>query len=170
MEISEEWKTADWSRRKVNLQKIIASPLGGSFDLYNDSLSTFRNDVDTNQIVDKLVEKFIAKIGYRPNPSEQSSWNNSLKFMETAVRRAELPGDCGVMIEYQIPTTSKRIDFMLTGQNDQGHNHFVLVELKQWSQAKKSEVNNLVNTFVGGNYRDVLHPSYQVVTYEKLLS
>ncbi len=138
--------------------------------LYNDSLEAFRNHVDNNQIGDTLAHEFFLRLGYHPSPSEQNSWNHSLRFMETAVRRAQLPGDCGVMIEYKIPTTSKRIDFLLTGQNRFGKDHFVLVELKQWSEARKSSVNNLVNTFIGGANRDVLHPSFQVLTYEKFLS
>jgi DUF2075 family protein len=138
--------------------------------LYNDSLEAFKCHVDSNQIVDMLVSEFHLKLGYRPSPSEQNSWNHSLRFMETAARRAELPGDCGVLVEYKIPTTSKRIDFMLTGQNEDEEDHFVLVELKQWSEANKSKINNLVNTFIGGAHRDVLHPSFQVLTYEKFLS
>lgn len=138
--------------------------------LYNDSLEAFRNHVDSNQITDKLAHEFHVKLGYRPSASEQNSWNHSLRFMESAVRRAELPGDCGVMIEYKIPTTSKRIDFLLTGQDDHGKDHFVMVELKQWSEARKTDINNLVNTYVGGANRDVLHPSFQVLTYEKFIS
>lgn len=102
--------------------------------LYSASLSEFRNHVDNNLIVDHIFAAFQSALGYNPSPNEIRSWNNSMRFMETAVRRAELPDDCGVLIEYKIPTTSNRIDFMLTGYDESDQENFVLVELKQWEK------------------------------------
>lgn len=138
--------------------------------LYSASLSEFRNHVDNNLIVDHIFAAFQSALGYNPSPNEIRSWNNSMRFMETAVRRAELPDDCGVLIEYKIPTTSNRIDFMLTGYDESDQENFVLVELKQWEKAVKANVQYLVNTYVGGGNRNVTHPSNQAKTYVDFLS
>jgi len=51
--------------------------------------------------------------------------------METILQDSDIPEDCGVMIEYQIPQTSKRVDFILTGQNTDRIDHAIIIELKQ---------------------------------------
>lgn len=138
--------------------------------LYSASLSGFRSHVENNQITDEIASAFFQALGYRPGIGEMNAWNNSLRFMETATRLAELPDSCGVLIEYKIPSTSKRIDFMITGQDDKGRDNFVLVELKQWTEASRSATRNLVNTFVGRDWRDVAHPSQQAYSYCEFLS
>ena len=40
-----------------------------------------------------------------------------MEFMNKILVDTEIPDDCGVAIEFTIPTTSKRIDFILTGQD-----------------------------------------------------
>lgn len=138
--------------------------------LYSASLDQFRNHVDNNEITDQIALSFRTAMGYKPNPNEVRSWNNSMRFMETAVRRAKLPGDCGVLIEFRIPTTSNRIDFLLTGHDASDQENFVLVELKQWEEATKSRIPHLVNTYVGHGLRDVTHPSNQAKSYVDFLS
>ncbi len=55
-------------------------------------------------------------------------------YMERAVK--DVPDDASVSIEFRIPLTSKRVDFMLAGQGDDGSERVVIVELKQWSDAE----------------------------------
>lgn len=43
-----------------------------------------------------------------------------------------LPDGCGVAIEFSVPYTSSRIDFLLTGRQDGARDAAVIVELKQW--------------------------------------
>ena len=45
--------------------------------------------------------------------SEVNSWNNSLHFMKDVLDTASIPKDCNVAIEFNIPQTSKRVDFMM---------------------------------------------------------
>ena len=40
--------------------------------------------------------------------------------------------DIQVAIEYQIPQTSKRVDFIVAGCDEQQRNNVVVIELKQW--------------------------------------
>ena len=53
--------------------------------------------------------------------------------------------------------------------NEQNKNNVVIVELKQWSDAKLSDKDAIVKTFLGGAEREVNHPSYQAWTYAALL-
>ncbi len=45
----------------------------------------------------------------------------------------------------------------------------MIVELKQWSRCQESDGDELVTTWVGGRERDVLHPSAQVLGYQRYL-
>ena len=44
---------------------------------------------------------------------------------------SDIPKDAGVAIEYNIPQTSKRVDFLISGYGLNGKGNVVIVELKQ---------------------------------------
>lgn len=138
--------------------------------IYSSSAEGFRNDVDDNKIVEKIETEYITRVGRKPGDAERNSWRESLVRMESVIRRAELPGDCGVLIEYIVPPTSKRVDFLITGKNTEGIDNFVVVELKQWQKAEATDKEGVVNTFTGGANRDVAHPSYQAYSYQYMIS
>jgi DUF2075 family protein len=90
--------------------------------------------------------------------------------MNTIITNSNLPNNAGVAIEYMIPTTSKRIDFLLSGYNDEGQPNVVVIELKQWSSLEAStESPELVKVYLNGGLRDCPHPSYQAWSYTTLL-
>lgn len=138
--------------------------------IYKNDVKGFRSAVDSNAIVSDIEKGFQEKFGRKVNNNEKRSWNNSLRFMETALRKADIPGDCGVLVEYNIPSTSKRIDFIVTGHNEKDEANFVIVELKQWEKANATNKEELVATYVGGAIRDVPHPSYQAYSYKKYIT
>lgn len=115
------------------------------------------------------MASFIQETGHRTGLSQYESWRNSMMYMNNIVNDAGLPDDAGIAIEYKIPGTGKRIDFIMTGLNEAMQNVAVLVELKQWSKATTTDMDGIVNTFVGGRLGDHEHPSYQVWSYAALL-
>ena len=139
--------------------------------VYEGIKSGFINDVDLGIIADKIRNKYIERIKKRPSPPEFNSWKNSMQYMRGVLSDNEIPDNTGIAIEYNIPPTGCRIDFMMSGFNKNNSN-VVIIELKQWDKA--TEVSNLdgiykVNTFTGGGLRDVNHPSYQAMTYANLI-
>jgi DUF2075 family protein/SOS-response transcriptional repressor LexA/DNA replication protein DnaC len=89
--------------------------------------------------------------------------------MDAVLEDAEIPHDAGVAIEFNIPQTSKRVDFIITGTRGDGQRTAVIVELKQWGEAKATPKDAIVSTFVGGRDREVNHPSYQAWSYAALI-
>ncbi len=139
--------------------------------VYEGIKSGFINDVDLGVIADKIRNKYIERIKRRPSAPEFNSWKNSMQYMRGVLSDNEIPDNTGIAIEYNIPPTGCRIDFMMSGFNKDKSN-VVIVELKQWDKA--TEVEDLdavykVNTFVAGTTRDVNHPSYQAMTYANLI-
>ncbi|NLD17631.1 MAG: DUF2075 domain-containing protein [Tissierellia bacterium] len=137
--------------------------------LYSSNARDFKNSVDENTIVESIEEAFISALGKRPAPSERRAWTNSMQFMERVVRNSQLPDDCGILIEFTIPGSSSRVDFIVSGKNDKDDKNFVIVELKQWERATSTNKDNVVNTYIGGGLRDLVHPSYQAFTYRQFI-
>lgn len=92
-----------------------------------------------------------------------------MQYMSNVLDDSGIPDDTGIAIEYRIPQTSKRIDFLVTGRNEREGDTVVIVELKQWSDAELTAKDGVVRAFVGGTTREVSHPSYQAWTYAALL-
>lgn len=137
--------------------------------IYQNSAKGFRESVDSNRIVQDIETEYIAKFGRHVGQGEKRSWNNSLRFMESILRNANVADDCGVLLEYNIPSTSKRIDFVISGHDEQNHENFVIIELKQWDSAAVSDKEDLVMAFVGGRNREMPHPSYQAYSYKRFI-
>ena len=79
--------------------------------IYQNSAIGFRKDVESNGIADIITAQYKMILGKAPAPSEQNAFRNSMNYMERVVRNSEVADDCGILIEYVIPTTSNRIDF-----------------------------------------------------------
>lgn len=135
--------------------------------VYSGTKSQFNNDVNLNLISDKILEKLREKHLSGGQESEYQSWQNSLHFMRSAIDDPDIPNDVEVAIEYQIPRTSKRVDFMIAGSDASNTSNVVVVELKQWSKAEKVDdiMRHSVRAFTGGANRIVNHPSYQAYAY-----
>ena len=102
--------------------------------------------------------------------SEFSSWLNSLRQMYIVLAESNIPSDTGIAIEYNIPQTSKRVDFIISGYDSNNDSNVILIELKQWSKIEKvAGEDALVKTFTGRALRTVVHPSYQVWSYASLI-
>ena len=136
--------------------------------LYSGLSTHFIEDVTHNQIEGKLTDAFFRQLGHRPSDSERNSWSNSLRALSLVLHESKLY-DHGVVLEYQLPLTSNRLDCLLLGRDELKHNTGVIIELKQWSKAERSDCENEVITWVGGSYREVLHPSFQVGRYQQFL-
>jgi uncharacterized protein len=139
-----------------------------SVRLYSGSSRQFIEDTTLNQIADKLSAAFFQHFRYNPSPAEVGSWRNSLMSMSSLLQYSGL-NDHGVILEYQLPQTSKRLDFMICGKDDKKRDNAVIIELKQWERCHLAEGENEVITFVGGAQREVLHPSAQVNQYRMYL-
>lgn len=136
--------------------------------LYAATSRQFIEDTIRHRIDKKLQRAFYDHFRYKPSPSEVRSWENSLIRMSSVLQYADLT-DNGILLEYQLPLTSKRLDCMVMGTDDHRDPNAVVVELKQWDDAQPSDVEDCVLTFLGGRLRQVLHPSRQAGNYLQFL-
>jgi DUF2075 family protein len=137
--------------------------------VYLNTVEQFCTEVNSNKIADIIGGKFHSRLGKGFSPSEENAWRNSMQCMRGVLSDPGIPRDAGVAIEFSIPQTSKRIDFILTGFDSEDLRRAVIVELKQWQDVEATEEDAVVRTFLGGNKRSTAHPSYQAWTYAALL-
>lgn len=137
--------------------------------IYSASKKEFNDDVISNGIEQILYDKTLKRLGQKTAPSEMRSWQNSLIYMNNILQDEQIPVDSMIAIEYKIPKTNRQIDFIISGANDKKEPSLVIVELKQWEEAKKTEKNDLVRVRFGGGETETPHPSYQAWSYAALL-
>jgi DUF2075 family protein len=136
--------------------------------LYTGTSQQFIEDAFHDRITEKLEEAFACYFGHRVARSEARSWENSLWRMGVVLKDADLL-DNGIILEYRLGLTSRRLDFMVTGTEASQRPSAAIVELKQWDDVRVSNAKDNVLTFVGGRTREVLHPSSQVAGYQEFL-
>lgn len=134
--------------------------------IYSGSLGEFDGLVRDNKIADTIRNAFLSH-GFRHDDDggEYRAWQNSLTAMDNVLFDPDISRDCSVTVEYRIPLTTKRVDFMITGLDANGKPNVVIVELKQWEKAEATEYEDLVRTYVGGSEKNEVHPSYQAYSY-----
>ena len=131
---------------------------------YLSSKKQFLKDAPT---IDEIVAAQVKKnLNLTVSPSEMASWRNSLgNSMFHVMADDGIPEDASVAIEYRLNGRKFRIDFLIAGQDAQGSESMVIIELKQWEEIEFSNLDGHVKTYLGGSKRDVVHPSYQAWSY-----
>jgi hypothetical protein len=116
------------------------------------------------QLAGIIADHLHATTGWSPSESERKSWRRSLPVLAQDLMEAGL-GNVEMLIEYQLPLTSKRADVVLAGVDRRtGGDAYVVVELKQWSQAELYEGSERL-VVVQGMHRELEHPLLQVQGY-----
>ncbi len=138
--------------------------------VYDGFKTDFLKSCENDSIALEIEENILVKMGRHTPKAEFRSWENSLNYMYKVLNDDEIPDDSGVAIEFNIPQTSKRVDFIISGYNESNEPNMIIVELKQWDELKAVEgVDALVETYTGGALRKVVHPSYQAWSYAQLI-
>ncbi len=137
--------------------------------IYENSKVGFLSDAHTCDIEEIIQNHYETKTGRRAPIGEIRSWRESLAAIAKVVNHPDIPDGCGVAIEYVIPQTAKRIDFLLTGMNPARRQQLVIIELKQWQEAKRTIKDGIVRARYASGEAETSHPSYQAWSYACLL-
>jgi hypothetical protein len=82
--------------------------------VYSGTTKSLIEDSTFNRIAPKLKDAFFNEFRYQPSVAEVNSWNNSLRAISQVFQTASFL-DHGVLLELQLPLTSKRLDCLVTG-------------------------------------------------------
>lgn len=137
--------------------------------IYHASKKGFIDDVFNGRIADEIDQAFVTHLGRHTSTNEIRSWKNSMMHMSNVINTPGIPNDSGIAIEYQIPLTSKRVDFIISGLDEDHKGNIIIIELKQWEQAKLSHKSGIVKTRFQHGEHETAHPSYQAWSYAYML-
>ncbi|MFE9169000.1 DNA/RNA helicase domain-containing protein [Streptomyces kebangsaanensis] len=132
--------------------------------LFRESAKTIAARALDSSLYLHLTEQFTHMHGHRPSAAEIRSWERSIPTLAAALNDAGL-GDVEMMLEYALPLNSKRADAVLAGVHPAtGEPSYVVVELKQWSQAEPDEDDPTLCR-IDAYTHPVLNPIEQVRRY-----
>jgi hypothetical protein len=139
--------------------------------VYQSNKKQFLHHALRDDIEEIVAVHFRSATGQTVGPSEVRAWKHSLLEMAKVLQDEEIPQDAGVAIEYQLPQSSKRVDFLITGEDAADRSKIIIVELKQWSSSRRSDKDAIVWARRGGHTgeREGTHPSYQAWAYAAYL-
>jgi hypothetical protein len=107
--------------------------------LYRAAVAQLRAQVLDGSLMPTLIEQYRHRLARSPAPAEIRSWERSLHTLSADLVQAGLD-EVEVLVEYQLPLTSKRADVVLCGLHPRtGQPSYVVVELKQWGSASLLE-------------------------------
>lgn len=139
--------------------------------VYDGTKTDFLRSVEQDTIAYEIEENIYIKMNKRTAQNEFRSWENSLEYMYKVLNDHDIPDDSGIAIEYNIPQTSKRVDFLISGFDSNDKGNVVIIELKQWDKLNAIDgKDGLVETYIGNAMRNVVHPSYQAWSYAMLIT
>ncbi|MFD5144508.1 DNA/RNA helicase domain-containing protein [Streptomyces sp. NPDC058401] len=137
--------------------------------LFRDSAAAVAAEILSGSLYFRLTEQFVHVHGHKPSPGEARSWERSIPVVANALNDAGL-GQVEMLIEYGLPLTSKRADVVLAGKHPRtGEPSYVVVELKQWSQAAPDDEDPTL-CLMDGYSRPKLNPIEQVRRYCRYLA
>ena len=138
--------------------------------VYQESKKQFLYDVKLDLIEDKIEQKVREKLNKKTAHNEYISWMNSMQYMYKVMEDKNIPEDSKIAIEYRIPNSNKRVDFIVSGEDGTGRESAVIIELKQWQHVEKIETKEaIVKTQLQGRLVETTHPSYQAWSYVSLI-
>ena len=138
--------------------------------VYSGTKSDFLSSVEGDTIALEIEKTLYQKMNRHTAKNEFRSWENSLEYMYKVLNDTQIPTTAGIAIEYNIPQTSKRVDFLISGYDSEKTGNVVIIELKQWDKINSIQGKDaLVETYTGNAIRQVVHPSYQAWSYSMLI-
>ena len=138
--------------------------------VYDGMKTDFLKSVEKDTIAAEIEERILETMNRHTVRNEFRAWENSMEYMYKVLNDQEIPDNAGIAIEYNIPQTSKRVDFLISGYDKENKENVVIVELKQWDKIEAIDGKDaLVETYTGNALRQVVHPSYQAWSYAALI-
>ncbi len=129
---------------------------------YSKTYDDFCRDINGGIIVSQIQSALNRSF----SESEKKAFRVSLSSMKNALSNVSIPSRAQVGLELTVPLTSKRIDFIIAGEDENEQKNVVIVELKQWEQVQHTDMSDIV--LLGTEER--VHPSWQAFSYGTTIS
>lgn len=138
--------------------------------VYQENKRKFLQDVRFDLIEEKIEKKVKEVLHKNTARNEYISWMNSMQYMYKVMEDNRIPDNSKIAIEYRIPNSNKRVDFIISGEDEFSRESAVVIELKQWQEIEKVQTKEaIVKTYLQGRLVETTHPSYQAWSYVSMI-
>lgn len=138
--------------------------------VYQENKREFLHDVRLDLIEEKIEKKVKEVLHKNTARNEYVSWMNSMQYMYKVMEDKRIPDNSKIAIEYRIPNSNKRVDFIISGEDEFSRESAVVIELKQWQEIEKVQTKEaIVKTYLQGRLVETTHPSYQAWSYVSMI-
>lgn len=103
--------------------------------VYSGNKTEFMTEVLEDTIAYSIRDNIRKKMNRKTGEAEFRSWVNSLEYMYKVLNDDDIPEESGIAIEYNLPNTAKRVDFLISGYDSKQLPNVVIIELKQWENS-----------------------------------
>lgn len=136
--------------------------------LYQGTSQNFIRDAADGRLTDRIEMAFFGRYHYAPEERGLQTFGRYLRSLAKVMDAAGVQ-DSGVILKYQLPATSRRLDCMVTGRDDEGREHVVIIEMKDWQECCLAEGGCELIDERNGLPIEILHPSVQSMQYRAYL-
>lgn len=138
--------------------------------VYQENKREFLHDVRLDLIEEKIEKRVKEVLHKNTARNEYVSWMNSMQYMYKVMEDKRIPDNSKIAIEYRIPNSNKRVDFIISGEDEFSRESAVVIELKQWQEIEKVQTKEaIVKTYLQGRLVETTHPSYQAWSYVSMI-
>jgi uncharacterized protein len=135
-------------------------------ELWQGELGAFIEVARGPTLAASMARSFAESYRRQVPEAEYASWERSLSTV-ASVAEGCVASDVGVLVEYSLPLTERRIDVMLFGQRQGDRSaSSLLIELKRWTEVSLEDAWAR-NVLSGG--AEHVHPSEQALDYAAYL-
>ena len=86
--------------------------------IYEGTKDNFLSSVEQDTIAAEIESNIYERMHRHTAKNKFRSWENSMEYMYKVLNDQDIPSDAGIAIEYNIPQTSKRVDFLISGYGE----------------------------------------------------
>lgn len=98
--------------------------------VYEGLKKDFLYSVESDKIAEEIENSILKKLGRHIGESEFNSWIHSMEYMYKVLNDDAIAENAGIAIEYNIPQTAKRVDFMVSGYDAAHKPGMVIIEFE----------------------------------------
>ena len=137
---------------------------GTTMLLYQGTSNDFIKDAADGILIEKIEMSLFDTYHYAPVDRNLRLYGHHLQSLAKVFDSAGLR-DNWILLKYQMPSSSKRLDCIVTGFDADGIENAVIIEMKDWGKCRLSDTACEMVDDRQGIPIEILHPSVQARQY-----
>ena len=138
--------------------------------LYENTVSNFLSSIKERSLVTFMMDEYYRRVSRILSKEAKNNWKYTMEVLKQLIENIELAEDCGIRIDYVVLESFNRFEVMIAGYDKDGGIKIGQISFFPWEYVEKADQTDFVKCSEDGvEFAEVLHPSFQSITYKKYL-